>query len=74
MVPIGCIARVMFSRPRPKMLSVPAAPRSSALLNRMSTICAPDRLGKAEASSAAAPLMVGAEKLVPLHRLSSRPC
>ena len=37
-------------------------------VNRMSTICAPVRLGKACASSATAPVIVGAEKLVPDQR------
>ena len=49
-------------------MSTPAAPRSSALPNRISTICLPVRLGKACAISATAPLIVGAEKLVPDHR------
>src|SRR6185436_20321701 len=66
-VPIGWKAAARLSRPRPKIGSVPGAPRSSADWNRMLTICAPDRFGNASANSATAPLMVGAEKLVPHH-------
>ena len=46
---------------------MPLAPASRALRSRISTICAPVRLGKPCASSAAAPLICGAEKLVPLN-------
>ena len=63
--PIGWKAVAMFSRPWPNTVSTPGAPRSSADLNRMSTICLPVRFGKACAMSATAPAMIGAEKLVP---------
>ncbi len=66
--PCGENARAMLSAPRPNTASVPASPRSSAVPSRISTICAPVRLGKALASSAAAPLITGAEKDVPDHK------
>ena len=45
--------------------TTPGTPRSSALLNRIWTICLPVRFGNACAIRATAPLIVGAAKLVP---------
>jgi hypothetical protein len=67
-LPCGWKARSMLRIPRPKTGSVPGAPASSALANRICMICCPLRLGKALASKAAAPLITGAEKDVPDHR------
>ena len=64
--PTGWNALAMFSRPWPNVVSGPAAPRSSALLNSKAMICCPVRLGNACAISATAPEMIGAEKLVPV--------
>ena len=69
--PIGWKARARLRMPVPNTASVPGVPASSALRNKMSTICAPVRFGKALASRAAAPLITGAEKEVPENRNES---
>ena len=58
--------------PRPYIASVPLSPASRALRSRISTICVPLRFGKACASNAAAPLICGAEKEVPLKTVTNR--
>ena len=66
--PIGWKASWMSMMPIPKVLSGPGAPTSCAVTIRISTISAPVRAGKACASSATAPAICGAEKLVPAKR------
>ena len=66
--PCGAKARARLSAPWPNSPSTPVAPRSLAVRNSKSTICAPVRFGNAPASSATAPEITGAEKLVPLNR------
>ena len=65
MVPCGANAAAISRMPRPKVVSVPAAPASCAVRSSRSTTWAAVRLGKAWRSSAAAPATCGAEKLVP---------
>ena len=64
--PCGASAAARSTRPAPKVVSCPGAPRSFAVSMRICTTWAPLRLGNLSSSSAAAPATIGAENDVPL--------
>src|SRR5450759_5709496 len=56
-----------FTRPHPKLVSKPAAPRSSEFVSSSDTRALAEREGRAASASAPTPAAIGEEKEVPYH-------